>query len=875
QYCGNGEQDFSKDGTPLEVCEYIGEKAYSVYSGSVSYCLADHDKRCATHADCGPVNFNSEEEENLFVTNIFKNVNKFNEIKYRINFIPGKCNLIKGKCFDDEEKNCTNDLECGRRIQNPDAWLDNTSLFSKEELNFHPIYSVDEDLYEDVFTLKQIKDGVCIQGVPRTTLLDNSDSSLLSCNFSSPFCTLFGLLNNFNKTYDGYCRQDKRVLCNEDSDCEVPEYFENHIFTRNDINSPDWLDKFTTNTKNVGPCLDDKGKIGSSYNFNKENSCSWDCQNYGEYCGDKKVNSEYEECDEGPNGGQTCDKQCRIIKDPVICGDGVVGEGEVCDTGKYCENITEKDLNKMCSSDEDCSGIGDGQCKPRKIKYTEEDGQYFCSADCKQKTPYKPECGNGILDKGEFCDTGNKVGKVCEPEYGQSCNYCSADCSRVFTIDSPKYCGNGKIDEIEPGKFETCDRLSDGTVIVNDEANNNNPKGTKKFCPDKGRYTCTDCAANPGNECYSCEEGYDILKLDLINVTGKKGESNASNAYYLYFLRWNNPNKTKIINQDPFVDYNSVLNLRSGDKGINFSDDCKNEFAFGFGHATFGVNTTTDSSGKVIENFGMLKLGETVNTSTGDVFDFSKDGSKDLLYSNFIFSPAVPEGTFRIVVVWEDDDFYPNINIYHDWFKLSGDSAIINTIKGMSNLCAANFPEDECQDILGGKVYFHPHMKGQNSNLKTSAVTINTKGMPGGKYKIFISNLNNLDDNKNIGKFKNSNIKVYLYKYHEGQLKFSIYKPDKIYDISKSYGRNENAKYWHVLDLDKNLFTDFYKVSEIRENHDGEILTNYSEITEDSNKFILDPSIISNIVNKIEPGKLYIYTDVFGYQKGADNEKKS
>ena len=76
-----------------------------------------------------------------------------------------------------------------------------------------------------------------------------------------------------------------------------------------------------------------------------------------------------------------------------------------------------------------------------------------------------------------------------------------------------------------------------------------------------------------------------------------------------------------------------------------------------------------------------------------------------------------------------------------------------------------------------------------------------------------------------------------------------------------------------MLDLDKNLFTDFYKVSEIRENHDGEILTNYSEITEDSNKFILDPSIISNIVNKIEPGKLYIYTDVFGYQKGADNEK--
>ncbi|HQF56888.1 MAG TPA: hypothetical protein PK831_00040 [Candidatus Magasanikbacteria bacterium] len=739
------------------------------------------------------------------------------------------------------------------------------------------------------------RQGRCVEKKKQYTLLNFSEPNSLSQDSLDNICLIPGNLcsvdkytkemaNYFGSTFanltndksfaNKYCSDDHTILCKTSADCVIPQ--DKNLVSNYLSVLKNGFDNFSLEYKNVGDCVDVISTPAASYNFNKQYSCKWDCQDYGQYCGDGTRNGD-EECDfNDPNMKDRCDSQCRIIVDPIICGDGQVGGNEVCDTGKYCENITEKDLAKVCNSDSDCAGIGDGKCITRNIKYKDGNDQFVCSADCRTKTPYVSSCGNGILDQGEFCDTGANVGKVCEPGYGKSCNYCSADCSRVFTIDSPKYCGNGKIDEIESGKFETCDRLSDGTVIVNDEANKNKSEGTRKICPDKGRYTCTDCTANPGNECYSCEEGYDIPKLDLINVTGKKEESNASNAYYLYFLRWNNPNKTKIIYFTPIYNYSSVLNLMSGDKGINFSDDCKNEFAFGFGSCIpfFRVNTTIDdNSGEVVENFGMLEDNEIVNTS--DVFDFSKDGSKDLLYSNFIFSPAVPEGTFRIVVVWEDDDFYPNINIYHDWFKLSGDSAIINTIKGMSNLCAANFPEDECQDILGGKVYFHPHMKGQNSNLKTSAVTINTKGMSGGKYKIFISNLNNLNNDKNIGKFKNSNIKVYLYKYHEGQSKFSIYKPDKIYDISQSDGSNEDAKYWHVLDLDKNLFTDFYKVSEIRENHDGEILTNYSEITEDSNKFILDPSIISNIVNKIEPGKLYIYTDVFGYQKGADNEKKS
>ncbi len=45
-----------------------------------------------------------------------------------------------------------------------------------------------------------------------------------------------------------------------------------------------------------GQCV---SKDEPTYDFVKENSCSWDCQNYGGYCGDNVVQSQYETCDDG------------------------------------------------------------------------------------------------------------------------------------------------------------------------------------------------------------------------------------------------------------------------------------------------------------------------------------------------------------------------------------------------------------------------------------------------------------------------------------------------------------------------------------------------------------------------------------------------
>lgn len=705
------------------------------------------------------------------------------------------------------------------------------------------------------------RQGRCVEKKKQYTLLNFSEPNSLSQDSLDNICLIPGNLcsvdkytkemaNYFGSTFanltndksfaNKYCSDDHTILCKTSADCVIPQ--DKNLVSNYLSVLKNGFDNFSLEYKNVGDCVDVISTPAASYNFNKQYSCKWDCQDYGQYCGDGTRNGD-EECDfNDPNMKDRCDSQCRIIVDPIICGDGQVGGNEVCDTGKYCENITEKDLAKVCNSDSDCAGIGDGKCITRNIKYKDGNDQFVCSADCRTKTPYVSSCGNGILDQGEFCDTGANVGKVCEPGYGKSCNYCSADCSRVFTIDSPKYCGNGEIDQKDDEKYEVCD-VKNGVVVTS---------AGSKICPDKGTYTCTDCDKDPGMECYSCENGYDIPKLSLINVTGQRA---GSSDYALRFLRWH-PLHYKILKLNLISDYKQIFTL---DDGIFTTPECKNEYKFHFGGPR---------DPQLLVDGDKLSLDE-----PGDVFDYNTTDAFNFFYKDFIFSPAVPYGTYRMVVVWEGDDFTPNINIYNEWFSTSrfGDT-IMNTIRGMSNLCTSNFPEDGCGDYFEG-VYFHPQMKGDNSDLRTSAVTINTKNRIS-DYKIFISNLNTTS----IGKLKNHNIKVYLYKYREGQSNYySVYNPDKIFDISKSFGSDEDSVYWHVLDLKQgvrysppDLWETYYEESSVRDGYDGETLKSYSEINKSNNNFVLS----QDIIDKIEQNKLYIYTDVFGYSYSNNVESK-
>jgi hypothetical protein len=75
------------------------------------------------------------------------------------------------------------------------------------------------------------------------TLLENINGSLLNCNSGSAFCRYFGVDNTIIKNYIGYCKFDKQVLCNNQSDCIVPTDHRNHILIKEDLNSENWLNK--------------------------------------------------------------------------------------------------------------------------------------------------------------------------------------------------------------------------------------------------------------------------------------------------------------------------------------------------------------------------------------------------------------------------------------------------------------------------------------------------------------------------------------------------------------------------------------------------------------------------------------------------------
>lgn len=72
-------------------------------------------------------------------------------------------------------------------------------------------------------------------------------------------------------------------------------------------------------------------------------------------------------------------------------------------------------------------------------------------------------CGDGRVDPGEACDNGQGFnGLACQPTYGKSCSYCSADCRSVIDAQPEQYCGNGKIEQVGVDRnsrpvFEVCD----------------------------------------------------------------------------------------------------------------------------------------------------------------------------------------------------------------------------------------------------------------------------------------------------------------------------------------------------------------------------------------------------------------------------------
>lgn len=173
-----------------------------------------------------------------------------------------------------------------------------------------------------------------------------------------------------------------------------------------------------------------------------------------------------------------------------------------------------------------------------------------CSTSCLMtgsKPPGTPACGNGILEKGEACDTpglngcnanclrpGNTVANGCgdgavQPDRGEECDAgtdngkatsgCSTACVWMGSTAGVSACGNGSV-----GNGEACD-----------DGNTNNGDGCSSNCLLEGSsqnvYVCGNGVLEPGEQCdYETDASGSATRLLVLNhapvVLGAGDEKN-------------------------------------------------------------------------------------------------------------------------------------------------------------------------------------------------------------------------------------------------------------------------------------------------------------------------------------------------------------
>ncbi len=246
-----------------------------------------------------------------------------------------------------------------------------------------------------------------------------------------------------------------------------------------------------------GTCLSSNG----GYSRNPANSCAWNCQGPGSYCGDNVIDSG-EQCDGNAEtyAGQICrmgSPQLRNLpcESDADCGfSGKCGASDAssiynaCPLANVCIGGAANKLGAVCTSNGDCDSLNeaDGACSNIPVQTTRTKvcadngaGGELCqwqednwrNLECRGALT----CGNGVVDAGEECDDGNKSnndactnecrtnicgdnyvyagvevcdngaqnGNACNASYGSTCNYCSSSCKTITASGS--FCGDGII----------------------------------------------------------------------------------------------------------------------------------------------------------------------------------------------------------------------------------------------------------------------------------------------------------------------------------------------------------------------------------------------------------------------------------------------
>ncbi len=253
----------------------------------------------------------------------------------------------------------------------------------------------------------------------------------------------------------------------------------------------------------------------------------------------------------------------------LLCGNGQVNPGEVCDDGNNingdtCNNDCRRSNGQPCTMDNQCSSgvcdpfsmtcepaftCGNGELEPANGEICDDGntaGNDGCEADCKRSNgqPCTNDnqcssgecdetgsmvcvpptgCGNGVVNAGEICDDGDAVnGNGCDNDCklsdGQPCtgdNQCHSDvCDPASDVCEPaNTCGNGRLEALEAcddGGTSNGDGCSASCLLEDGEPCVDDDQCQSGECDEVGSQTCepaNSCGNGTINPGEACDDG--------------------------------------------------------------------------------------------------------------------------------------------------------------------------------------------------------------------------------------------------------------------------------------------------------------------------------------------------------------------------------
>lgn len=591
----------------------------------------------------------------------------------------------------------------------------------------------------------------------------------------------------------------------------------------------DQPNEFRARIQNVTRCYE--------YSLRPGDSCSLDCQSYGDYCGDGVVQAIHgEQCDDGNFiDDDGCDAACRT------------GEAQVAE-----------ELVGRC---------GDGEVQ----------------------TPNR----DGIE---EVCDTGDQNGIRCNPDYGENCSYCSQDCREVLSVDPIAYCGNGQIDyldetrmlqlpngnEVEIPVYEACDIIPGSETVITAPVQEaiDDPDGfgglleelleriavllgrpetlehEVRQCFDnpnpfyhKGNISCSDDCRILVDECVNCgiipAPGAEPL-MSLVNVLENPdvpGEFRGWDAdLSYYFVRRTSNNWIQRLSAfgigghyrgpNPLLT-ESILNGRpeaenpiaQGPRRIEANPQCTDVYSvlFNAEEIANGVDNNANYSLNAGRYVGGELLDQLIDQNRIGLINYPVAGEAVSVNNTLFVSNPVPSTHMRVVVRWDADGrnnltaFTGNVfsDKYEDEFITErGGRLSYMDVLANNRLCDSV----ELQDDIFFRDYWMPvgcdnfelgmtmsEVIEQN-NQYVQATTINLRGLgnrPERPIAFFVGAVAN-DNNVSISAYERNNVRVEVYMHHPGQNNtHSLFGPDYVFTLNDA-DRSQNqaiARYWHPFNI--------------------------------------------------------------------------